>query len=121
MKKKKKSTDLLNMLKMLKKSMTTTKELTSPTPKVLPNLLIFQKKNSKPSILDSNKLNTNQKEVFEGKEVRKSSVDWTTVSPAVINPIKDQGQCGSCWAFSTIGSSESAIAIATGDLGSFSE
>merc|ERR1711957_693226 len=38
-----------------------------------------------------------------------------------VNPIKDQGQCGSCWAFSTMGAVESAYAIATGNLVSVAE
>lgn len=48
-----------------------------------------------------------------------TQVDWRT--KGVVNPIKDQGQCGSCWAFSTIASLESAVAIKTGTLYSLSE
>lgn len=48
-----------------------------------------------------------------------SSVDWRDKS--VLNPIKNQGQCGSCWAFSTTGTLESNLAIAKGSLKSFSE
>jgi C1A family cysteine protease len=49
-----------------------------------------------------------------------ASMDWSTNS-AVVNPVKDQGQCGSCWAFSAVGTVESAYAIAAGKLGSYAE
>ncbi|KAK8846156.1 hypothetical protein M9Y10_020161 [Tritrichomonas musculus] len=47
------------------------------------------------------------------------SYDWR--DKKVVNPIKDQASCGSCWAFSAIATSESAYAIATGKLLQFSE
>jgi C1A family cysteine protease len=46
-------------------------------------------------------------------------VDWRTAGK--VNPVKDQGQCGSCWAFSAVGESETSIAIATGKLVDLSE
>jgi cathepsin L len=51
---------------------------------------------------------------------RAATIDWTTQA-GIVHPIKDQGQCGSCWAFSAVGTVESAYAVAAGKLGSYAE
>eukprot|EP00825_Cyclidium_porcatum_P042998 TRINITY_DN5_c0_g4_i3.p1 TRINITY_DN5_c0_g4~~TRINITY_DN5_c0_g4_i3.p1 ORF type:complete len:379 (+),score=76.15 TRINITY_DN5_c0_g4_i3:102-1238(+) len=57
--------------------------------------------------------------IVQGLKDLPSSVDWRT--QGAVTPIKDQGQCGSCWAFSTVFSLEGIYALKNQKLLSFSE
>merc|ERR1711871_982351 len=69
----------------------------------------------KPSVGDAPKMGSHQ---HSGKPAV-SSIDWTT--KGAVTPVKDQGQCGSCWAFSSTGGTEGQWEIASGSLQSLSE
>lgn len=52
--------------------------------------------------------------------VAASDVDWSQVT-TVVNPVKDQASCGSCWAFAAVGATEMSYAIDFGELHDFAE
>ncbi|CAN1298037.1 Senescence-specific cysteine protease SAG39 [Linum perenne] len=56
---------------------------------------------------------------YENASSVPDTMDWRT--KGAVNPIKDQGQCGGCWAFSAVAAVEGLMKISTGKLVSLSE
>ncbi|PHU05980.1 Senescence-specific cysteine protease SAG39 [Capsicum chinense] len=56
---------------------------------------------------------------YENVTAVPTTMDWRT--KGAVTPIKDQGQCGSCWAFSAIAATEGITKLSTGKLISLSE
>lgn len=63
--------------------------------------------------------NNNETLEYTVLEENASPVDWRTMG--AVNPVKDQGQCGSCWAFSATSAIESAHYLSFSTLYNLSE
>ncbi|GKC21817.1 cysteine proteinase COT44-like protein [Tanacetum coccineum] len=60
-----------------------------------------------------------QRYMVKSNDMLPTKVDWR--ESGAVTPIKNQGSCGSCWAFSTVAAVEGINKIITGDLISLSE
>jgi len=69
----------------------------------------------------SNEVELGAQYTFTGNDVNDVPDAWDWRDKDVVNPVKNQGQCGSCWAFSAVASLESVYALSTKKLVSFSE
>ncbi|WOL08770.1 Senescence-specific cysteine protease SAG39 [Canna indica] len=56
---------------------------------------------------------------YENVTATPVSMDWRT--KGAVTPVKDQGQCGCCWAFSAVAATEGITKLTTGKLISLSE
>ena len=65
------------------------------------------------------RMNKAERKAVKSNAIANADCDWR--KKGAVNPIKDQGQCGSCWAFSAIQAQESQYYISFKTLQSLSE
>lgn len=84
-------------------------DLSDPTPAVLAEDEMFSQPEDPDAYAELDQMTT----------ALPSSWDWRT--QGIVPPVRDQGSCGSCWAFGTVGMMESAVKKGGGPLTDLSE